>query len=74
MLIAFVLLFGGGVSNLIDRLINNGRVVDFVSIGIGPLRTGIFNVADVYIMAGVLLIVLLSITSGRQEKQHPTSQ
>jgi signal peptidase II len=67
MLIAFVLLFAGGVSNLIDRVLNEGRVVDFVSIGIGPLRTGIFNVADVYIMAGVFLLVLLSIFEKRPE-------
>lgn len=68
MLMAFALLFAGGVSNLIDRVLNEGRVVDFVSVGIGPLRTGIFNVADVYIMAGVFLVLLLSITSSRQEK------
>lgn len=68
LLIAFALLFAGGMSNLIDRVVNEGRVVDFVSIGIGPLRTGIFNVADVYIMAGVFLVVLLSIVEGRSEK------
>jgi signal peptidase II len=28
-------------------------VVDFLNVGIGPLRTGIFNVADVAIMVGV---------------------
>lgn len=47
----------GGASNWIDRIIR-GSVVDFVSIGIGPLRTGIFNVADVAIMVGALLFVL----------------
>src|SRR5436309_5181116 len=42
------LALGGGLGNLIDR-VARGVVVDFVSLGIGPLRTGIFNFADVAI-------------------------
>ncbi len=48
------LILGGGLGNLIDRLAHDGHVIDFVSVGIGSLRTGIFNVADVAITAGVL--------------------
>ena len=51
-----MLIFAGGVSNLIDR-VTVGRVIDFLNVGIGPLRTGIFNVADVAIMAGIALLV-----------------
>lgn len=47
------LIVGGGVSNLIDRLAYDGHVIDFLNVGIGSLRTGIFNWADVCIMAGV---------------------
>ena len=50
-----VLIIGGGLGNLIDRIINKGSVIDFMNIGIGPIRTGIFNVADLAIMAGVLM-------------------
>ena len=53
-LAALGLLAGGGISNGVDRLWNDGYVTDFVSIGIGALRTGIFNVADVAVIAGVL--------------------
>jgi signal peptidase II len=35
-----------------------GTVIDFLNIGIGPVRTGIFNVADVAIMAGIGLLIL----------------
>ena len=49
------LIIGGGLGNLIDRIINKGSVIDFMNIGIGPIRTGIFNVADLAIMAGVLM-------------------
>ena len=47
---------GGGMGNLIDRIINNGGVYDFVSIGLGQFRTGIFNLADVFILAGSFLL------------------
>ena len=52
-----ILFVAGGLSNLIDR-IAMGSVIDFMNIGIGPLRTGIFNVADVAIMAGVVLLLV----------------
>jgi signal peptidase II len=55
--IGAVLFLAGGASNLIDR-ITRGTVVDFVNVGVGSLRTGIFNIADVALMVGVGLIVL----------------
>lgn len=55
--IALALVAGGGISNLIDRLLYNGRVTDFLNVGIGGLRTGIFNVADMAIMAGAVLLL-----------------
>jgi signal peptidase II len=51
------LVWAGGASNLVDRL-SRGQVVDFLNIGVGSLRTGIFNMADVAITCGVLLILL----------------
>jgi signal peptidase II len=50
---------GGGMSNLLDRIINNGRVIDFLQLEIGPIKTGIFNLADVYILAGSFLLGFL---------------
>jgi len=55
---ALALVAGGGIGNWLDRLLNQGEVTDFVSLGIGPLRTGIFNLADVAVMAGVALLLL----------------
>lgn len=52
------LVLGGGVSNLIDRLAYGGYVVDFLNFGIGSLRTGIFNIADIAISAGVVWLLL----------------
>lgn len=56
-LLGAALIVSGGASNWIDR-VATGSVVDFLNVGIGPLRTGIFNVADVAILVGVGLVVL----------------
>lgn len=54
---AFALLFSGGIGNLMDRLMYGGYVVDFINLGIGSLRTGIFNVADIAVSIGVLILI-----------------
>jgi signal peptidase II len=59
-LIALALIAGGGLGNWLDRMLNQGTVTDFVSLGLGPLRTGIFNLADVAVMAGVALLLYFS--------------
>jgi len=54
---AITLLFAGGASNLVDRLLR-GTVIDFVSLGVGSFRTGVFNVADVAIAAGICMLLV----------------
>lgn len=51
-LISSSLILAGGTGNLIDRLSNNGGVIDFIAIEMGPLSTGIFNFADLCILCG----------------------
>ena len=61
--LAGVALFvAGGLSNWIDRLIH-GRVVDFIVMRVGPLQTGVFNVADVAIMLGAALLLFTRLTA-----------
>ncbi|MBX2999040.1 MAG: signal peptidase II [Caldilineaceae bacterium] len=62
-LIALALFLGGGLGNLIDRLVNDGRVIDFMNIGIGNLRTGVFNVADMSLMAGLAVMAFFGFRS-----------
>ena len=49
------LFMAGGASNWIDRVVR-GSVVDFLTVGIGPVRTGVFNMADVAIMLGAAFV------------------
>ena len=60
--------FAGGTSNLLDRFLYDGRVVDFVSVGVGALRTGVFNVADATITAGVVLMLLSEFLPRRERR------
>ena len=57
-IIALALLAAGGLGNLIDRVLYDGRVTDFLNVGVGSLRTGIFNIADVVEGIGVLAFLL----------------
>jgi len=63
-LLGLALVFAGGVSNLVDR-VKHGSVVDFLNVGFGALRTGIFNVADMAIMLGLALVLLGAWSRGR---------
>jgi signal peptidase II len=57
---AFAFVIGGGIGNLIDRIVY-GSVTDFFQIQLGFLKTGIFNMADVSISIGVVMILFLSV-------------
>jgi len=57
--ITLAVITGGGISNLVDRITNNGGVIDFIQVGIDPLKTGIFNLADMYILGGSFLLGFL---------------
>ena len=65
-LLGVSLFVAGGASNWIDRLAH-GSVIDFINVGIGPLRTGIFNVADVAIMLGVTIVIGAEVARTRRQ-------
>lgn len=54
--IAFSFILGGGLSNIVDRILE-GKVVDFMNMGLAGVRTGIFNVADMAIMTGLFMMI-----------------
>ena len=64
-LLGVALFVAGGASNLVDR-ITYGMVIDFMNVGVGSLRTGIFNVADVAIVLGTGILVLEGYRSHRR--------
>ena len=60
-IIASVMIIAGGIGNLIDRIMRDGRVTDFIYLEAGPLHTGIFNVADIAITLGVAWLFVSSL-------------
>jgi signal peptidase II len=55
-----MLIFSGGVSNLIDRFWRGG-VIDFLSFNIGDWYWPTFNIADIFIFLGVTFLVIKTI-------------
>lgn len=50
------LVCGGAIGNLIDRLRSANGVVDFIDIGVGYHRWPTFNVADMAVTTGAILL------------------
>jgi signal peptidase II len=72
-LVALSLFLGGGVGNLIDRLLYDGRVADFMVIRLGWASTGVFNVADMALMLALGLVVFSTWHHEREELDGETS-
>lgn len=56
-LIAIALVSGGALGNALDRLRHPEGVVDFLSVGLGAHRLPTFNLADVAVVGGAMLLV-----------------
>ena len=57
-LIGVALVAGGALGNLVDRIRSSAGVVDFIDIGVANVRFWTFNVADIGITAGAVLLLL----------------
>jgi signal peptidase II len=55
---SLAMIFSGGIGNIIDRILFDRHVTDFMNIGFGNIRTGIFNVADMCITAGAIGLLI----------------
>jgi signal peptidase II len=70
-LVALGLVLGGGVGNVIDRVVrDHGGVVDFVDLHWWP----VFNVADAAIVTGVGLLLLLGAKGEPSEEASPPAE
>lgn len=75
-IIAFSMIIGGGVGNLIDRIFNDGLVIDFIDVRI--INFAIFNFADICAVCGGILLCLLvvidEIIESRAKKAQKTEE
>ena len=63
--IAVVLVLGGAVGNLIDR-IRMGEVIDFIDMGIGLHRWPVYNLADTYVTIGMFILFFTYAVQSKQ--------
>lgn len=54
--VAIAMVTGGAVGNLVDRVRSARGVVDFIDVGVGSLRWPTFNVADMAVSCGAILL------------------
>ncbi|WP_406684962.1 signal peptidase II [Seonamhaeicola sp. MEBiC1930] len=72
-LFAFSSIIGGGVANVFDRIVF-GKVTDFWFIDLGgPLKTGVFNVADVFVTTGMIILVFITLFNKKKNTKTTTS-
>jgi signal peptidase II len=57
-LAAISLICGGAVGNLLDRIRSASGVVDFIDVGVGNVRWPVFNVADIAVTTGAIILAL----------------
>ena len=57
--LALALVCGGAAGNLVDRLKSGRGVVDFIDVGIGSSRWPTFNVADMALSCGAVLLAIV---------------
>ena len=65
--LALALIVAGASGNLLDRLRSARGVVDFIDIGIGDMRFWTFNLADVAVFCGAVMLANLLIRRDRDE-------
>lgn len=70
-LVAIASVTGGAIGNLIDRVRSERGVVDFFDVGFGTLRWPVFNIADIAVTTGA---ILLAISLWREEQEFDVDQ
>lgn len=63
------LILGGAIANFADRL-PDGRVTDFLDVGISATRWPTFNLADSFIVVGVTILLWVSLISKQPEQDQ----
>lgn len=56
---ALALVIGGALGNLLDRLRSDLGVVDFIDLGVGGFRFYTFNLADLGVTSGAVLLAII---------------
>jgi signal peptidase II len=64
-----MMIFGGALGNLFDRIFYKA-VPDFIDFHIGEFHWFVFNVADIFITIGVIIMILYELILNNQKNEH----
>jgi len=67
-LAAYALILGGALGNLWDR-IRMAKVIDFIDMGIKNFRWYTFNLADLYIVVGIIMLLAAEIFRAKPQPE-----
>ncbi len=68
------LILGGALGNLYDRIFSNGSVVDFLEFHFGSYVFPTFNVADILVVVGTILLAIYILFLYKEEKPEAAKQ
>ncbi len=71
LIIGLCFIIGGGIGNIYDRILY-GSVTDFMYMELGFLKTGIFNMADVSVSLGTILILFELLHRRKNTRKEPS--
>lgn len=66
--LAIAVLCAGAIGNLIDRIRWSEGVVDFIRLAVGGYEWPIFNIADMAVTTGAILLGISLLTEGRKPR------
>ena len=67
--LSYGIIIGGIVGNLVDRIFR-GYVIDFLDFKIFNYNYPVFNLADTFIVVGIIMMVIMSIRKERHEENN----
>ena len=66
--LSLLIVIGGALGNLYDRLKYNG-VLDFIDFHVGNFHWFIFNVADIFITLGIIIMILIEFNGKKKNNE-----
>ena len=67
--LALMMILGGALGNVVDRIIYKA-VPDFIDFHVGNFHWFIFNVSDIFITLGVILLIIIEISNKPQNETN----
>jgi signal peptidase II len=68
-IVALALISGGAAGNMLDRLRSSRGVVDFIDVGVGAHRFYVFNIADIGVSIGAMMLAFLLWRTGKNPER-----